>query len=115
MGLPPQLKLLVLICKSGHGNMSEQCNNICPYSKDEHTQFHSGVDTHKAYVGLMLKRGRGKRSILISESILSPINLLTMICYIIHKIVQFPLIRSSVEVLHRLIPADSTVQHTTGT
>ena len=49
MGLLPQLKLLVvLICKSGHGNMSDQCNNICPYSKDEHTQFHSGMDTHKA-------------------------------------------------------------------
>ena len=54
MGLPPQLKLLAdFIHKSGHGNMSEECNNICPYSKVEHTQFHSGMDTHKAYVSCL--------------------------------------------------------------
>ena len=38
--------------------MSEQCNNICPYSKYEHTQFHSGTGTQTqtdcAYIFLSL-------------------------------------------------------------
>ena len=38
MGLPPQLALLAVFSrKLRHNNMSEQCNNICPYSKYEHT------------------------------------------------------------------------------
>ena len=46
MGLPPQLELLpIFSCKSGHDNMSEQCNYIGPYRKYEHTQFYSGMVT----------------------------------------------------------------------
>ena len=45
MGLPPQLKLLAVFShKLGHDSRSEQCNNICPYRKYEHT-VHSGMDT----------------------------------------------------------------------
>ena len=59
MGLPPQLKLLAVFSrKSGHNNMSEQCNQICPYRKYEHTQFHSGTGTQTqtdcAYIFLSL-------------------------------------------------------------
>ena len=39
VGLPPQLELLAVAShKLGHDNMSEQCNNICPYSMGTQTQ-----------------------------------------------------------------------------
>ena len=38
MGLPPQLELLADFSrKLEHENMLQQCNNVCPYSKYEHT------------------------------------------------------------------------------
>ena len=48
VGLPPNSNyvLAVFSCKSGNNNLSEQFNNICPYTKYEHTQFHSGMGTH---------------------------------------------------------------------
>ena len=60
MVLPPQLKLLAVFSrKLGHDSMSEQCNHPHTESrKYEHTQFHSGMDTHTqtdcAYIFLSL-------------------------------------------------------------
>ena len=46
VGLPSQLKLLAAFSrKSRHDHMSEQCNHICPYRMNEHTQFHLGMGT----------------------------------------------------------------------
>ena len=57
VGLPPQLELLaVFSCKLGRNNMSEQYNNICPYSKCEHTVSlrHGHTDTDKLCIHFTL-------------------------------------------------------------
>ena len=50
MGLLPQLELLAVFSRQlGHDNMSEHCNNICPYRKYEHTVplRHGHTDTDR--------------------------------------------------------------------
>ena len=58
MGLLPQLELLAVFShKLGHDNMSEQCNNICPYSKYKHTvslRHRHTYQTDYAYILLSL-------------------------------------------------------------
>ena len=59
VGLPSQLKLLAAFSrKSRHDHMSEQCNHICLYRMNKHTQFHSGMGTQAqagcAYIFLSL-------------------------------------------------------------
>ena len=50
MRLPPKLELLAVFSrKLGHESMSDQCNNICPYSTYEHTVSlrHGHTDTNR--------------------------------------------------------------------